>query len=56
MSKRKIFEKDYEDDEIDYDMDKPVRKIKRQNSKNLLKKWQNADDEYDDDFYAERHR
>jgi DNA transposition AAA+ family ATPase len=53
MSKRKYNENDFDDDDdIDYDNDKAVRKIKRQNSKNLLKKWQDAEDEYDDDFYS----
>jgi hypothetical protein len=57
MSKRKFIERDYyEEDEIDYDADKAVRKIKRQNNKNILKKWQNSDDEFDDDFYADRRR
>lgn len=56
MSKRRNFDVDYEEDDIDYDGDKAVRKIKRQNGKSLLKKWQDADDEYDDDFYADRRR
>jgi len=53
MSKqRKVdtFHDDYDD--IDFDMNKAVRKERRPNSKNLLKKWQDADDEYDDDFYS----
>lgn len=56
MSKRKFNERDYEEDEIDYDADRAVRQIKRQNSKSLLKKWQNSDDEFDDEFYADRRR
>jgi|GEM_PF-2074606 hypothetical protein len=53
MSKRKYNTDDqYEDDDIDYDMNKAVRKERRPNSKNLLKKWQDADDEFDDDFYS----
>lgn len=53
MSKRKYMKsEDYEDDEIDFEMDKAIRKDRRPNNKNLLKKWQNTEDEYDDDFYS----
>lgn len=53
MSRRTFMKSDdYEDDEIDFQMDKAVRKERRSNSKNLLKKWQDADDEFDDDFYS----
>ena len=53
MSKRKYNTDDqYEDEDIDYDMNKAVSKERRPNSKNLLKKWQDADDEFDDDFYS----
>jgi len=53
MSKRKYNTDDqYEDDDIDFDMNKAVHKERRPNSKNLLKKWQDADDEFDDDFYS----
>jgi len=53
MSKRK-YDTSHDDleDDIDYDMNKAVRKERRLNSKNLLKKWQDADDEFDDDFYS----